>query len=155
MNPKMRKAGKKIYFDVCTLCRPYDDQASLRIKLETDAYYLILSHVKSGRYPMIISPAHFSEINDFEDEIEKNNLLSMLEKYKSNVVFDLEKIHVRTEVLIEKKFGIGDAAHLAFAESSADFFISCDDILIKRVLKKDIQIKVMSPIQFCLLEDLK
>lgn len=151
----MKKATFKIYIDVCTLCRPYDDQNSLRIKFETDAYYLILSHVRSGRFPMIISPVHFSEINAIDDEIEKTNLLSMIDRCKSDVVFDLIKIHARTEELIKKGFGIGDAAHLAFAENSSDIFISCDNKLLKRALKNDIEIKVLSPVQFCLLEDLK
>jgi len=104
---------------------------------------------------MIISPVHFSEINAIDDEIEKTNLLSMIDRCKSDVVFDLIKIHARAEELIKKGFGIGDAAHLAFAENSADIFISCDDKLLKRALKNDIEIKVLSPVQFCLLEDLK
>jgi predicted nucleic acid-binding protein len=104
---------------------------------------------------MIISPVHFSEINAIDDEIEKTNLLSMIDRCKSDVVFDLIKIHARTEELIKKGFGIGDAAHLAFAENSSDIFISCDNKLLKRALKNDIEIKVLSPVQFCLLEDLK
>jgi len=32
-----------IYLDVCTLCRPFDDQSFLRIRLETDAVNLIMS----------------------------------------------------------------------------------------------------------------
>ena len=32
----------KLYLDVCTLCRPFDDQNRMRIRLETDSYYLIM-----------------------------------------------------------------------------------------------------------------
>ena len=31
-----------LYLDVCTLCRPFDDQNMMRIRLETDSYHLIL-----------------------------------------------------------------------------------------------------------------
>jgi len=28
---------KKLYIDVCTLCRPFDDQNVMKIRIETDA----------------------------------------------------------------------------------------------------------------------
>jgi len=34
-----------LYFDVCTLCRPFDDQQQLQIRMETDALYLIVRQV--------------------------------------------------------------------------------------------------------------
>jgi predicted nucleic acid-binding protein len=51
--------------------------------------------------------------------------------------------------------GVADAAHLAFTEDSADFFISCDDKLIKKCKKLDINLTVMNPVQFTVKEDLK
>jgi len=43
---KILKNGKKpnpklIYPDVCALCRPFDDQSYLRIRMETEAVNLI------------------------------------------------------------------------------------------------------------------
>ena len=55
-------AQTRIYLDVCTLCRPYDDQHLMRIRLETDAFYLILQHIQNGRYTMIVSPVHLREV---------------------------------------------------------------------------------------------
>ncbi len=52
----------KLYLDVCTLCRPFDDQNLMRIRLETDAVYLILQNVLNGHYEMVTSPVHFKEI---------------------------------------------------------------------------------------------
>ena len=49
---------KKLYFDVCTLCRPFDDQNKMRIHLETDAFYLILQNIINGKFEMIVSPVH-------------------------------------------------------------------------------------------------
>ena len=37
---------KSVYLDVCALCRPFDDQSYLRIKMETEAVNLILAKVK-------------------------------------------------------------------------------------------------------------
>jgi hypothetical protein len=41
---------KTLYLDVCTLCRPFDDQQQLRIRLVTDAVLLILRLIETGRY---------------------------------------------------------------------------------------------------------
>jgi len=38
---------KRLYLDVCTLCRPFDDQNMMRIRLETDAFYLILRNIQN------------------------------------------------------------------------------------------------------------
>ena len=52
----------KVYLDVCTLCRPFDDQRLMRIRLETDSYYLIIKAVQNGELRMIVSPAHLVEV---------------------------------------------------------------------------------------------
>jgi len=50
--------SKLIYLDVCVLCRPFDNQQYLRIKMEMEAVNLILSNVKKGKYKLIVSPVH-------------------------------------------------------------------------------------------------
>jgi len=42
------KEGKKVYLGACALCRPFDDQRYLRIRLETEAVNLILSKIREG-----------------------------------------------------------------------------------------------------------
>jgi hypothetical protein len=56
-----------IYLDICALCRPYDAQDFLRIRMETDAVNLILSNVIRKRYQLVVSPIHFREISDISD----------------------------------------------------------------------------------------
>ena len=57
---------KSIYLDVCSLCRPFDDQAYLRIRMETGAVSLILIEVREGHCKMYVSPVHFKEIDAIE-----------------------------------------------------------------------------------------
>jgi hypothetical protein len=45
-----------LYLDVCLLCRPFDDQQQMRIRLETDAYKLIRQSIQEQRYPLLRSP---------------------------------------------------------------------------------------------------
>jgi len=47
---------KRLYLDVCTYCRPFDDQNFLRIRLETDAFYLITQYIKQEKYQAVVSP---------------------------------------------------------------------------------------------------
>jgi len=61
----------------------------------------------------------------------------------------------RAEELIQKGFGIADAAHIAFAEKSNTTFITCDDILLKKCLKNKINIWCTNPFAFCEKEGLR
>ena len=66
---------KKIYLDVCSLCRPFDDQGYARISLETDAVNLILSNVRNRKFALMKSPVHIAEINGIKDDFEREELL--------------------------------------------------------------------------------
>lgn len=149
--------SKNIYLDVCALCRPFDDQNYLRIKMETVAVDLILSKVKSSFYALNYSPVHESEIKSIEDEFERQELFATLNFLGKPIDLGIRKSEVkkRTKELIDLKFGIADAAHLAFAEASNSFFISCDDKLISRCKRHDINVWYGSPIEFCEKEDIK
>jgi hypothetical protein len=50
----MSHAMECVYLDVCALSRPFDDQSQMRIRLETDAVQLILSHIRSGSLTLIV-----------------------------------------------------------------------------------------------------
>jgi predicted nucleic acid-binding protein len=146
---------KRLYLDVCTFCRPYDEQTSLRIRLETDAYYLILSHFEAGDYIAVISSVHFAEIGDFEDARERLELEALLKRLQAPVGYSPEALRRRTEELVELGFGVADAAHVAFAETTADVLISCDDDLVKKCRKYVSRLRVCSPVGFVQEENLK
>ena len=146
---------KKLYLDVCTLCRPFDNQNLMRIRLETDAYFIILQSIQRKKYEMIVSPVQFNEIESIEDIKEKIQVLELLNVYGSQPGFDLVSIRNRAEHLFTFNFGIADAVHLAFAEQSSDYFITCDDKLIKRSRRTKLDLEVFNPVEFCMKEELK
>lgn len=146
---------KRIYLDVCSLCRPFDNQNYARISLETDAVNLILSGVKNKRYILIKSPVHIMEIKAITDDFERKELLRLLEDYGTSIIIDKDIVKKRTEKLILKKFGIADAAHVAFAEYYKSIFISCDDKLLTRCNKNEITVQCINPVTFCEMENLK
>ena len=151
----LKKSKKKIYLDVCALCRPFDDQSYIRIRQETDAINLILSCIKDKYYELIISPVHLAEINDIAYDIERLELLSLIDKIGEKIKNNSSNTRMRAEEFVSKGFGIADAAHLAFAEINNSTFISCDDKLIKKCKKNKLNNICVNPVIFCEMENIK
>ncbi len=145
-----------LYLDVCTLCRPFDDQYQLRIRLETDAVLLILRYIEKGLYRATVSPVHMEEVAAIKATEERLAIEELLRRFDtSNPDFDIGMARTRVEMLCAAGFGIADAAHVAFAEQTANFFITCDDKLLKRCKKSDLSILACNPIEFVSQEELK
>lgn len=145
---------KRLYIDVCTLCRPYDDQSLLPIRLETEAYYLIMSHVERGRYVAVVSPVHFAEVADTEDRCQRVEVEQLLHRFSPVAGYSTAAVRARAEELVRCRFGIGDAAHVAFAEATADVIITCDKDLIKRCRAQHVRLDVCGPLEFVSREEL-
>jgi predicted nucleic acid-binding protein len=144
---------KTLYLDVCVLCRPFDDQNRLRIRLETDAVFLILRRIETGLYRAVVSPAHYREVGAIRETSERLEMESLLSRLDKSCECDLTQARHRAEALIDMGFGIADAAHVAFAEQLAEFFITCDDKLLKRCTQTTLRIAVMSPLEFIAQEE--
>jgi hypothetical protein len=141
--------------DVCSLSRPFDDQNVIRIRLETEAVNLILLKVKEGRFKLLVSPAHFKEIEAILDPVERIELRTLLDKIGEPIRGDRLKIRARAEDLVQLGFGVADAAHVAYAEYSGAQFISCDDKLLKKCLSSNVKVWCGNPLLFCEKEGLK
>jgi hypothetical protein len=146
---------RRIYVDVCALCRPFDDQSIVRIRLETNAVQLILAHVRQGKYEFLVSPVHLAEIGATTDDEEKAQVLTFFDAYGMQPSWDLEKARERAEELYWSKFGPADAGHIAFAEQAAEVFITCDDILLRKCRKTPVRVPVVGPVEFSVSEGLK
>jgi len=146
---------KHIYLDVCVLCRPFDNQTYLRIRLETEAVNLILSKVKNEDYRLVVSPIHREEIKAISETFERIDLQERLKTLGKSIEVDLASARKRAEELCDLNFGVADAAHIAFAEQCGAEFISCDDSLIKRCSRHNIKIWCGNPVAFCEKERLR
>ncbi|MFH1008882.1 MAG: hypothetical protein V1800_15510 [Candidatus Latescibacterota bacterium] len=153
--PMENSDKKKIYLDLCTLCRPFDDQDMMRIRLETDAYYLIVQAIQDETYEMMVSPVHFEEVNAIEELQERYEILSFLQTYGVRAPCNPSKVRARTEYLYSIKFGLADAAHVAFAEGTSDFFVSCDERLLKKCERHHADVSAMNPVEFSIREGLR
>ena len=145
----------RLYMDVCTLGRPFDDQAYLRIRLETEAVNLILLKVRDGVLKLLTSPVHAVEIGAIEDTVERFELQTILREWGEPVRGDWLKIRARAEDLVGLGFGVADAAHVAFAEWGEAQFISCDDKLLRKCSTHEIRVWCGNPVSFCEKEGIK
>lgn len=146
---------KNIYLDVCSLCRPFDNQDYARIRIETDAVNMILSRVKSKQYSLIVSPAHIVEIKGIADDFERLNLFRLLDSYGKRSKVEREVIIRRIDEFTGLGFGIADATHVAFAEFNRAVFITCDDRLLNKCIKKNVSTLCVNPVAFCEMEKLR
>lgn len=112
---------------MCALCRPFDDQHQIRIRLETIAIQLILATVRQNQLQLIVSPVHRLEINAITIAEEREQLLILLQQLGLPHEYNLLIARQRAEQLVTQGFGIADAAHLASACSAEAKFISVDD----------------------------
>lgn len=147
--------AKLIYMDVCALSRPFDDQGFLRVRLETEAVNLILSKIREKIFKLLVSPAHNVEIRAIDDVVERIKLQTILDEIGERPTGDVAKIRTRAEDLVRLGFGIADAAHVAFAEVEGAEFITCDDRLIKKCMKREIGVWCGGPLTFCDKEGLR
>lgn len=104
---------------------------------------------------MLISPVHVKEIDAISDIYERIELQERIKSLGEKVTVDLKTVKKRAEDLFNSKFGVADAAHVAFAEQSGAEFISCDDSLIKKCSNNNIKVWCGDPVAFCAKEGIK
>jgi predicted nucleic acid-binding protein len=137
----------RIYLDNCCFNRPFDNQSSIRVKLETDAKLYIQLLIRAGKLEL-----GWSYILDFENEanpfperkytIEKWKQLSTVDIIENTVIL------LKATTFAKQGIKAKDALHLACAvETKCEYFLTTDDIVQKK-MKSTNEIKVLNPIEF-------
>lgn len=122
----------RIYLDVSCLNRPFDDQAAIRVHLETEAIRWILGQTFRGGWELVASEMVELEIAANPDP-ERRERVRLLLPETRNLLRLTEAVLARGVELEEFGFKTADAIHIAAAESlRSDAFLSCDDRLVRR-----------------------
>lgn len=140
----------KVYFDVCCLNRPFDDQSQDKIHLESEAILTILKHIDTGDWSSVSSDTVVYEINNTKDEERRDRLLSINDRAQTYITVN-EEILRRTVVIKEMNFTAYDAMHIACAEiAKVDIFLSTDKGLINKALanKNELKVKIDNPLSW-------
>lgn len=138
----------KIYLDMNIYNRPFDDQTQVRIRLETIAIFSILQRIKNRDFKLIWSFMidYENSLNPYDDvrlEIEMASSLA------DEIISPDDFIISIAKELEAKGMKARDALHLACAlKGKAEYFLTCDDKLIKKAVAVGINLKLMNPARF-------
>ena len=142
----------RIYFDVCCLNRPFDDQRQDRIRLEAEAVLLILSHCEAGEWQWISSAVVDEEVNNTPSDERRHRVKSMLGLTDETIAVTTAAGE-RARELKERGFRTYDALHLAVAEQArVDIFLTTDDRVIRTATRhsEKLQVRVANPLDWLL-----
>lgn len=138
----------KVYFDVCCLNRPFDDQSQGRIRLETEAILEIMSRIATDELQWLSSSAVAAEIKQTPDLTRRQRMLILLERVDESVKIKTDTI-TRVKELESLGFKPFDAVHLACAEQGmADVLLTTDDRFLGRANRfgKQLRVVVANPL---------
>ena len=140
----------RIYLDVCSLNRPFDDQMQDRIHLESEAVLTILKYIEKKQWSMINSDAILYEVNKIPDPERRIKVQLTLSNADDYVPIN-EPILERAKQIQQLGVQSYDALHIACAEATpADIFLTTDDKLLKRIrrFKGKVKVKVDNPLNW-------
>ena len=135
----------RIYLDICTFNRPFDDQNQLKIKLETEAKLFIQRGILSGSYDLV-----WSYVLEYENNqnifIDKRNAIYNWKSVAKIHCIETDCIIEYAEKLIKRNLRTKDALHIACSVyTNSDYLITTDKQLFN--LKLD-DIKIINPLTF-------
>ena len=138
----------RVYLDNCCYNRPYDNQAQLRISLETQAKLFIQEQIILGRIDLISSYVLNAENSMNRILSKRESIKHFMDENTKGYVSAIHKQEIEAMAAEITKDGVKfmDACHVAcalFAE--CDYLLSTDDRLLKY---KNDGIKILNPIIF-------
>jgi predicted nucleic acid-binding protein len=138
----------KIYFDVCCLNRPFDDQNQARIRLEAEAVLMALARCDAGDWEWIGSEVIDFEIKQTPDPERRRRTQVLASHARGYVAVGKGEVR-RAQQLKAWSISSYDALHLACAESGgADVFLTTDDQLLRKAAAyaDQLRIRVENPL---------
>lgn len=122
----------RIYLDICTIQRPFDDASQLRVHVEAEAFLRILERIESGEIQLVGSFAHVMETEANPHRLRREFAESVL-ALASEFIEPTDEVDERALEYRSMGLRMLDATHLAVAVAcQVDFFCTCDDKLLRR-----------------------
>jgi len=138
-----------VYLDTSVYNRPFDDQTQPRIALETLAFITIMQLTEIGQIALATSSVLAFENYKNPFSSRKQWVHYCMNNAKLHQTAN-ENIKKRAKQLEQNAIKSMDALHLASAEAmNCNYFLSCDDRLLKRY--KDHLLQVKNPVEFIFL----
>ncbi|MCL2754441.1 MAG: type II toxin-antitoxin system VapC family toxin [Oscillospiraceae bacterium] len=135
----------KIYLDVCSYNRPFDNQTQMKVRLETEAKLYIQTGVRAGKYKLVWS--YMLNFENSKSPYEDNRkAIALWENIATEYCESSDEVLSFGKEIMVKGIKECDALHIACAiKSGCDYFITTD----RRVLNKSVGgVKIINPIDF-------
>lgn len=135
----------RIYLDNCCFNRPFDDQSSLIIRLETEAKLYLQEQIRQNVFDLA-----WSFMLDYENGANPfEEVRTRIAEWKKLAAADCgpsDEITAKAEELMKLGLRAKDAAHIASAiHLGAEYFLTTD----KKILNKPVtEINLVNPIEF-------
>jgi len=139
----------KVYFDLCVYNRPFDDQIQPRIMIESLGVVTIMALI-GGKQIHSINSFVLDYENRKNPNPERRSFIEKLLAESSEFIRPNDSIAKRAWELERKGIMGMDAFHVACAEQArADYFVSCDDVLVKRLGSvEDLTVRALGLLEF-------
>ncbi len=144
----------RIYLDNCCFNRPFDDQSSITIRLETEAKLDVQEKIKAGRFSL-----GWSYMLDFENSanplLERQVEIHKWKEVSDSFVEETPEILSEMNILLSKGLKPVDALHVACATAlNCKYFLTVDKGILKKAA--DIStIHIMNPVDFIIEREAK
>lgn len=138
-----------VYLDYNCFQRRFDDSRQIRIQMEALACQAIFNQAEEGQIQLIWSFMHedetllcpFPERQEFVMELSS---ICQVRVGPENSIYTLAQ-----ELAQRGKFSAKDILHVACAvHSQADYFITCDDSLLRQARKLSLPIQLLNPVNY-------
>ena len=138
-----------LYLNYNCFQRGFDDLTHTRIKMEAIACQEIFTQAERNKVTLIWSFMHQDETLLCPLPQRKCAVSVMASICQVKIPPKLEIVELAKSFQQQTKLSSKDAIHVAAAEYiKADFFLTCDDNLIKQALKLNLQTAIMNPIDY-------
>lgn len=121
---------KRIYLDICSLKRPFDDHAHVRIRREAAAVAALIERAEKRELALVRSPALRAE-NDRNPREDRRLAAALWIDGAAVEVRHSAAVETRFRDLVAWGYPPLDGLHVAYAEAAgAEWLVTCDDRLL-------------------------
>jgi predicted nucleic acid-binding protein len=138
-----------VYLDYNCFQRRFDDPSQTRIQIEALACQEIFNQAQTQEIQLIWSFMHLDETLLCPFPERRDFALGLSTLCQTRIAPE-ETVYILAQSLLQQgKFSAKDVLHVASAiYAQANFFITCDDALLRQATKLTLSFEVMNPVDY-------
>lgn len=138
----------RLYFDNNVYNRPFDDQGIPRNRDEAQAVGVLFEKISAGEVVLVSSFMVEEEHSLSPSGIQREEVGALIHGAAEEYVSRTPLVTQRARTLESAGLAGRDALHLAAAEQAqVDYFVTCDDKLLRRARRIGSSVRVVSPLE--------